>query len=209
MTVQLYFNSSASVVEVQVLKCIARDEQTYAVSLDVTPFHPQGGGQPSDTGWLDNVCVTHTIMENDEIIHLTNGYLPPGKAIARIDEDARRLHSRYHSAGHIIGHILEKEGWIPIKAHHWPGEAKVTFSPTEQAQELTLESISELCSQLITENLACKVSMNKCGLREVSFGTLSPYACGGTHVNYLDEIKSIVIEKVKNKKGKLTVNYKV
>ncbi|OCQ53255.1 Alanine--tRNA ligase [Photorhabdus australis subsp. thailandensis] len=209
MTVRLYLNNYASVVEVQVLQCIARDEQTYAVSLDATPFHPQGGGQPSDVGWLDNVCVTHTIIENNEIIHLTNGYLPSGKATARIDEDARILHSRYHSAGHIIGHMLEKEGWIPIKAHHWPGEAKVTFSPTEQAQELTLESINELCNQLITENLVCRISMNKDGLREVGFGMLPSYACGGTHVNSLGEIKSIVIEEVKRKKGKLIVYYKV
>ncbi|WP_434524143.1 alanyl-tRNA editing protein [Photorhabdus asymbiotica] len=209
MTVQLYFNDSALVAEVQVLKCIARDEQTYAVALDATPFHPQGGGQPSDIGWLDNVCVTHTIMENDEIIHLTNGCLPLGKAIARIDEDARILHSRYHSAGHIIGHILEKEGWVPIKAHHWPGEAKVTFSPIEQAQELTLESINELCNQLITKNLACRISMNKDGFREVGFGPLPFYACGGTHVNSLGEIKNIVIEKIKRKKAELVIYYKV
>lgn len=48
------------VAEATVLGVIEDDKQGYAVVLDRTIFHPQGGGQPSDTGAVHKVSDYHT-----------------------------------------------------------------------------------------------------------------------------------------------------
>lgn len=39
------------------LSCAPAEAGAYAVELDATLFHPQGGGQPSDVGTLGGVAV--------------------------------------------------------------------------------------------------------------------------------------------------------
>jgi Ser-tRNA(Ala) deacylase AlaX len=41
------------------------------VRLSATPFHPQGGGQPSDTGRIGDVEVLRVVSESEGIIHYT------------------------------------------------------------------------------------------------------------------------------------------
>lgn len=43
----------------------------------------------------------------------------------------------------------------------------------------------------------------------VSWGDLTPYACGGTHVQRTSDVGDIVITRVKEKKGELSVQYEV
>ena len=45
------------------------------------------------------------------------------------------------------------------------------------------------------------------GLREVGFGELPAYPCGGTHVARLSDIGQVTITQVKMKKGQMIVNY--
>ena len=45
------------------------------------------------------------------------------------------------------------------------------------------------------------------GIREVGFGELPAYACGGTHVQALGELGQVTILAVAEKKGTLSVRY--
>nr|WP_233420645.1 hypothetical protein [Xenorhabdus nematophila] len=121
----------------------------------------------------------------------------------------RQLHSQLHSAGHLIGHIVESFGWQPIKAHHWPGESRVTFKPQFCVQHFAIEDLQEKCNQFIDENLPCQITMRDDGHREVGFGELRPYPCGGTHVASLRQINGLKIQAIQEKKGKLSVQYDI
>ncbi|AOM41256.1 hypothetical protein [Xenorhabdus hominickii] len=209
MSERLYLSSPILTGEVEILDCSLCDDERYAVQLKETPFHPQGGGQPSDTGWLNDVEVIHVTLENNKIIHYTTHPINTGMAFARVDDKRRQLHSRLHSAGHLIGHIVEQLGWHPIKAHHWPGESKITFKPGNHVQVFSVEELQARCDQLISEDLPCQIIMRNDGFREVGFGELMPYPCGGTHVVSLKQIHRILIETIKEKKGRLSVQYNV
>ncbi|MDX7998975.1 alanyl-tRNA editing protein [Xenorhabdus sp. Reich] len=212
MSERLYLSNSALTTEVEILDCTfcddeSCDDESYAIQLKATPFHPQGGGQPSDTGWLNDVEVTHVTLENDRIIHYTTHPVNAGIAFARVDEKRRQLHSQLHSAGHLIGHIVESFGWKPIKAHHWPGESKITFKAESYAQAFSIEELQEKCDQLIGEDLPCQIIMHNDGYREIGFGEFRSYPCGGTHVSSLGQINGLGIQAVQEKKGKLSVKY--
>ncbi|VTM72735.1 alanyl-tRNA synthetase [Raoultella planticola] len=57
MTERLYYTSDATEGRARVLSCLAEADGRYAIELDQTLFHPQGGGQPADRGWIDGIAV--------------------------------------------------------------------------------------------------------------------------------------------------------
>lgn len=208
MTQALYL-SDITQAEVEVLKCEPTEDGRFAIQLSNTPFHPQGGGQPSDVGKINDADVLHVVMQNDQIIHYSNHATTLGLAQARVDLNRRRYHSRLHSAGHLIGHVMQAFGWEPTKAQHWPEECKVQFVKQDHSEDQDLETLELLCNQYISSQLVRLTQQNADGYREVSFGDLPAFPCGGTHVQNLSEIGTLEITGYKLKKDKLTVSYRV
>ena len=60
-------------------ECRPAEDGRYAVILDKTLFHPQGGGQPGDTGTLGDATVIHTAFMPEGIIHYTDIPVAPVK----------------------------------------------------------------------------------------------------------------------------------
>lgn len=205
MTERLFFTHDHLTAELEVLSCTPHDDH-FAVILQSTLFHPQGGGQPFDTGWLGESQVLRVTQEADRVVHYVDHPVEPGPITARVDEQRRALHSRLHSAGHLIGNVGETLGWMPIKAHHWPGEAKVTFIRGEAAQAMQAEAIQQQLNEWIAADYPRHMAVDN-GTREVGFGELPAYACGGTHVQTLSELGQVTIQALSEKKGALSVRY--
>ncbi|QHF44166.1 hypothetical protein PspS35_10355 [Pseudomonas sp. S35] len=205
MTERLFFTHDHLSAELEVLSCAPCEDQ-FAVVLQSTIFHPQGGGQPFDTGWLGDARVLRVTQEADRVVHYVNQPVAPGPIIARVDEPRRALHTRLHSAGHLIGNAGETLGWMPIKAHHWPGEGKITFIRGETAQALDAERLQQQINQWIAADYPRHMALDD-GTREVGFGELPAYACGGTHVQTLGELGAVTILALSEKKGTLSVRY--
>jgi len=207
MTERLYFLSDSLIAEVEVTAC-SPAEEGYLVELRATPFHPQGGGQPSDTGWIGTAEVSRVMQDGERLLHLTNRALPLGTVLARVDADRRRLHSRLHSAGHLLGHIGETYGWQPVKAHHWPGEGKIEFVPGLEPRPLDAEALQAHFDSLVEEDLPLRIEIDATGRRQVSFGEgVARYACGGTHMRSSRAVGPLSALGLKEKKGRLLVSY--
>lgn len=207
MTERLFFTHDHLTAELEVLSCTPHEDQ-FAVILQSTIFHPQGGGQPFDTGWLGESTVLRVTQEADRVVHYVDRPLEPGPITARVDEQRRALHTRLHSAGHLIGNVGETLGWIPIKAHHWPGEGKITFIRGETAQAMEAETIQQQVNQWIAADYPRHMNLED-GTRHVGFGELPAYACGGTHVQKLGELGQVTILALSEKKGALSVRYEI
>lgn len=208
MTERLYYTSDATECPARVVNCLGEADGRYAIELDRTLFHPQGGGQPADRGWIGELAVESVAARGESIVHIVAQPLPSGEVAIRVDEDARRLHARLHSAGHLIGQAGERFGWRPIKAHHWPGEGRITFAAGTNA---LLPEASALLAQIEgwqAEDLPRRISFAE-GLRKVGFGDMPSYPCGGTHVASLSELGEVVITQVKMKKGQMIVSYAI
>ncbi|MCU4504482.1 alanyl-tRNA editing protein [Acinetobacter sp. WU_MDCI_Abxe161] len=208
MTQALYLTGVLA-AEVEVLECKSCEDGRFAICLSATPFHPQGGGQPSDTGKIAEVNVVHVAIEQGEIIHYCTHPVDLGKTLAQVDEKKRHYHSRLHSAGHLIAHVMHLFGWQAIKAQHWPNDARVQFIPLEAAEQLDAEMLQNQCSHYIQDGLPPHFHQHADGFREISFGEFPAFPCGGTHVTSLADIGSIDIHSYQFKKGKLSVSYGV
>ncbi|MBF6033415.1 alanyl-tRNA editing protein [Pseudomonas sp. P155] len=207
MTLRLFFHSDDLKANVEVLDCTPQENEI-AVVLRATLFHPQGGGQPCDTGWIGESQVLRVVQEPDRIIHFVDRPVELGMTCIRIDEQRRHFNTRMHSAGHLIGHFVQALGWMPIKAHHWPDEGRVQFKPGDTAQEVDAETVQHGIDQWIEHDLPRLTSLRE-GAREIGFGELPAYGCGGTHVRSLKDLGTVTIASLSQKKGTLSVHYNV
>lgn len=207
MTLRLFFHSDDLKATVEVLECSPQNNE-FAVLLRATLFHPQGGGQLCDTGWIGESQVLRVVQDGSRIIHYVDRPVALGMVSIRVDEQRRQLNSRLHSAGHLIGYFAETRGWTPIKAHHWPGESRVQFKPAENPQELDTSIIQQGIDEWIASDLPRLIALRD-GSREVGFGGLAAYGCGGTHVRRLQELGVVTIASLSQKKGTLSVHYYV
>lgn len=119
------------------------DERHHVIITKKTIFHPQGGGQPSDTGVIKgssgNFVVTAVRMDAaGQVLHL--GLFDEGASMTiretveqAIDAEKRLFYSRLHTAGHVLGsavrNLLEKEieNFDELKASHFPDSAACEF----------------------------------------------------------------------------------
>lgn len=207
MTLRLFFHNDELKANVEVLECTPQDNE-FAVVLRATIFHPQGGGQPCDTGWIGDSQVLRVVQEPERIVHYVSQPVQPGMVQVLVDEQRRQFNTRMHSAGHLIGHFGETRGWVPVKAHHWPGEGRVSFKPGDSPQELDVDSLQSGIDHWIAADLPRLVSLRE-GSREIGFGELPAYGCGGTHVKRLKELGNVTIASLSQKKGMLSVHYHV
>ena len=207
MTEALYLASDDLECTGRVLSCRETQEGLWAVVCDRTVFHPQGGGQPSDIGLINDVSVRKVIHTPDAIIHLCEAPLE-GEVSMAVDGKTRRLHSRLHSAGHIIGFVGDELGWHATKGNHFPGESRVVFElENPEAIQLTeAEVLQSEVNALISKQLERRITEID-GLRYLTWGNLRAYPCGGTHVANTEEIGKVCISKIKMKKGQITVSY--
>lgn len=206
MTERLYYTSDATEGLAQVLRCETEADGRYAVILDRTLFHPQGGGQPADSGWIAGVAVENVLTRDDYVVHLLSQPLPPGEVSMQVDAAARQLYTRLHSAGHLIGLAGELLGWQPVKAHHWPGEGRITFVAIDNAELPDVSAFQTKIDGWIDEDLPRNHFMEQ-GIRQVGYGAQRTYPCGGTHVASLSELGKVDITHLKFKKGQLVVSY--
>lgn len=84
-------------------------ENGYKTVLDRTAFFYEGGGQPSDTGALNNARVNDVQIENGIIYHYTDLPFEKGENVkGEIDRERRFSFMQNHSGEHIVSGIVHK-----------------------------------------------------------------------------------------------------
>jgi len=134
-------------------------EKWIEIILDVTVFHPQGGGQPSDKGIIYNdtakasidrvVCLRETnVIQHIGIVHLLEGdepsicsaesLFPIGSMVhVKIDSELRNILSECHTAGHVVDAAMARCDKVlpPKKAYHFLDGPYVEYGGNIPAEE--------------------------------------------------------------------------
>lgn len=102
MTKKLYYDHNIKECDALVLAC-RKGEDGFEVRLDQTVIYPEGGGQPSDRGFIDGAAVPYAFEEGEDIWHCCEKAFEEGARVhVRFDEAVRFDHSQQHTGEHML-----------------------------------------------------------------------------------------------------------
>ena len=230
-------NFNLTECEANVLDIFEENDKAIII-LDQSCFYPQGGGQPYDQGTIESKNAKFNVLEvrfvDGLVRHIGNfesGNFNKGEKVnCKVNKDRRSLNSKLHSAGHALDMAIESLnlGWVPGKGYHFPDGPYVEYEGNLEGQDMEkLKSdLENKCNGLINKDIETSLKfMSKDQMKEVchfvpdylpegkparvvffaNFGV----PCGGTHVNNLSEIKSMIIRKIKQDGKNIKVGYDI
>ncbi|MDD3264109.1 MAG: alanyl-tRNA editing protein [Candidatus Nanoarchaeia archaeon] len=197
------------------------------VVLKETFFYPNSGGQPHDLGYLinengDRFDVVFVAKLDEHISHEVDktGLKKGMKVKCFIDWDRRYQLMRIHSAMHVLsGFIFQELGVIVGGNNIDLDKSRVDFilenfdrdlfyNLVEKANEFIKNSV-EIKKYILLRDEAMKdeslfrltkdLPENLDRIRVVEIDGFDKQACGGTHLNNVDEIGRIELLKLENK----------
>lgn len=196
----------------------------WGVVLDKTAFYPEGGGQPSDTGWLADIPVLAVSEKQGEIVHITAGK-PAGVTVeARIDWTRRFDHMQQHSGEHLLSgvfgdlygaenigfHLGADSVYIDVTIETLSAEQVSVVEDTANAYIFANKPVS---SRFITEaeldnyHLRKRPAKNYASIRLVTIAGVDCCPCGGTHVSATGEIGLVKIRSWERRAGAVRVDF--
>jgi misacylated tRNA(Ala) deacylase len=194
------------------------------VVLDKTAFYPLGGGQPSDTGfleWSGGRARVREVTKKGIIMHHIDGELPDGKVHGVLDWDRRYGHMRMHTAQHIMsGVAYDMFKARTVGNQLYADKSRIDLQPVSFTDE-DLAKIQNAANEIISKNIPVKVSEEarttleqrvnpeRCNLdlipksiaslRIIEVGDFDVCPCAGTHVRNTSELGKVKILKKENK----------
>ena len=189
----------------------------FEVELSQTGFYPEGGGQPSDTGWIGEVHVTHVKEKHGVVVHETDAPLEVGSTVhAAIDWEQRFSNMQQHTGEHIISGLIHAAyGYDNVGFHM--GHDEVTVDLNGPLNWEQLKEIEKKANAVVWANLPVQVTYpGEEELKTIDYRSKKELtgqvriveipgadicACCGTHVDYTGEIGVIKVLSLMNYKG--------
>ncbi|MEW1643896.1 metal-dependent hydrolase [Streptomyces sp. NPDC091219] len=206
-------------LDTRVIAVGERDGAPWAAVEDCL-FHPQGGGQPADRGWVADVEVVPVRESGLVVVVAAEGGVLPEFAVgervrARIDLAVRTAHAALHTGGHLVEAVGRARGWEMVASNHFPGQSRVEFQAPDgdgrladpEGREAVTAELRAAVAAAVADDLPVGARWLPGGRREVSLGALHSAPCGGTHVRRLGDLADVVLPTLKVKKGRVRVSY--
>ncbi len=203
---------------------VIEKENMFHIELSQTCFYPEGGGQPSDTGFIED-CPISLVYEHDAHIYHVSPKKPIKihKAKCLLDWEKRFDSMQQHLGQHILSAcFLEKFGCHTIGFHL--GEDTLTididcFLESSQIQKVELFANEILFANIPVETLyPSKSELKKLPLKKllpqtsekirlIKIGDLDINPCCGTHPASTLEVQMIKILKWEKYKSGMRIYF--
>lgn len=199
------------------------DGEDIGVILDVTAFHAEGGGQVSDSGFIEGALGKMEVTAVKKLLngtvyhlcHVIEGSLKVKDAVAlKVDLVRRRDVARNHTATHLIHAALKKVlGSHVNQAGSFVNAERLRFdfSHFSQVTAEELAEVEKIVNQAVLHNISVGIietTQDKAkemgalalfgekygdSVRVVSVGSVSTELCGGSHVGNTAQIGLVKI----------------
>jgi alanyl-tRNA synthetase len=194
------------------------------IILDQTIFYPTSGGQPHDTGTINNVAVVDVFEdENRQIVHLLEKPISAIEVEATINWERRFDHMQQHTGQHVLSQAFVK-AWDADTLSFHLGEKSASIDLNRPGLTIeTITTVEQLTNRIIFENRAvighmvAKNELKQFPVRglptveenirilEIKDYDYSP--CGGTHCANTGEIGIVKIRRHENHKGGTRIHF--
>ena len=202
---------------------VVKQGEDYVV-LDKTAFYAEGGGQPTDTGyieWSGEKARVSMVTKKGIIKHHIEGQLPEGKVHCILDWERRFGHMRMHTAQHIVSGVVYDEfkaRTVGNQLYH--DKARVDFHPVrfeeadlrmieQKANDIISRNLDVVVSSVMRPDLEARVNEERCNLdlipksvqnlRVIEVPGFDICPCAGTHVRNTSELGNVKIINRDNK----------
>lgn len=224
MTVKLYEgNALLRQCQAKVISCVKK-ETRFEVTLDKTIIFPEGGGQLSDEGKIDEAVVSHAVEADGEVIHYIDRPLKEGQEVTVTLNWAVRLdHMQQHTGEHILSYAFWKLcGANNIGFHMNPDivtidlDKEVTEEDIVRAENYANNEIWEnkpITIEYLPHTEVAKLPMRKKNakltgiLRVVTIQDGDICTCCGTHPPFTGVIGAIKVFRWEKHKGGTRVEF--
>jgi len=202
---------------------IKEKEQEFHVVLEQTAFYPEGGGQPCDLGFIDDIPVKYVYEDNDTIFHVLHKI--PSKlenVFCSIDWDRRFDHMQQHTGQHILSAAFENLHDAETIGFHL-GNQYVTIDLNQNMTNEDIDNVEFLANQIVFNDLSIdllyptkdelkslplrKKPLKDENIRIVKINDFDYSPCCGTHPNRTGEVGIIKIRKWENYKEGIRVEF--
>lgn len=199
------------------------ENNEFHLLLDQTAFFPEGGGQPCDLGFIDEIPVKYVYEEDDSIYHVV-GNLPNKLENLKciLDWNRRFDHMQQHLGQHILSSAFETLCDAETIGFHL-GAEYVTIDLNQPLKEGDISSVEYFANQIIFNDLVVetlyptpeelsvlplrKKTSVKENIRIVKIDDFDYSACCGTHPNRTGEVGLIKIRKWENYKEGIRIEF--
>lgn len=198
--------------------CTGKEENRNFIVLDHTAFYPTGGGQPHDTGWINNIEIIDVEKVDEEIRHYTQAdvALLSGEVHGKLNWNRRFDHMQQHAGQHILTAAFEELFDLATISFHLGTELVTIDLNTADVTAEQLDAVENRANDIILENrpietkwvtkedlanytLRKEVSVEG-AIRLVIIPEYDYNGCGGTHPTSTGQVgllKIIATEKMK------------
>ena len=229
MTERLYYdNAYLTEFDARVVECVS-DGERFRLRLDRSAFYPTSGGQPYDTGTLNDARVTDVnVDEGGDVWHLTDAPLTVGESVhGRIDWPRRFDHMQQHAGDHMIASALWRLlGGVTIGLHVSHDVSTIDVAMPEGVTRISPEDIRRVEAD-VNERIQRDVPI-RCWfpdpeelkalplrkpptvsehVRVVAIGDDEMVACGGTHPATAGQLGLVKVLGVAPARGKMRVSF--
>jgi alanyl-tRNA synthetase len=206
-------------LETEVLDGGQEGARPFVVLAD-TILYPEGGGQPSDRGWIAGVPVEDVRTVAGQVRHYLAGPPPTGRVQVELDWDRRFDHMQQHTGQHLLTAVAqERFGWhttaFHLGAHVSDIELDVAAITPDQLAELEEAVAAEIraarpvTARRVSPETFATLPVRTRGLpdghtgdiRLVEIAGIDLNTCAGTHVGSTAEIEALKLLGIEPMRG--------
>ncbi len=201
------------------------DDGRAFVVLSNTAFYPTGGGQPHDTGYINNIRVTDVDKIEDEIRHYIEGDSSSlhGEVAGKLDWDRRFDHMQQHCGQHILSATFVELFNFATVSFHLGTEIVTIDLNTDLVTEEQLVLAEKRANEIILENRpietkwVTKEQLSQYPIRKdvtvdedirlVIIPDFDYNGCGGTHPTTTGKVCLLKIMGIEKMKKNIRVSF--
>lgn len=194
------------------------------VKLKETAFYPEGGGQPSDHGFIDHIEITGLLENGEEIYHIVSDFPSEKEVTCKVNSKRRIDHMQHHSGQHLLSAVCIELFDFHTESFHLGSDTVTIDLRTPHLTPMQMKEIEEKTNLYIFENrkihtfFADETELKDLPLRKlpdvqeniriVQIEGIDTSACCGTHVERTGEIGLLKLIRTEKQKGMIRLHFK-